>query len=170
MKSPLVIGVLTALVLTFAAGSFWYVTSREDTKGAEVTAKAPTPREAGATILLTLTDGRTVSVPDFTYNRPQIDAEGVTYVLLTQTPEGVEEDARYGIVFGTDSTFTVGLFEEPLGANRKLAEAKLVEFLGLPEQALCKLDISVGVPDTIRGAYQGKNLGISFCPGALPLP
>jgi hypothetical protein len=169
MKSPRSIGVVAALAVVLVVAVFWYVAPKMENKEAKPT-QAPTPREAGATILLTLTDGRTVSVPDFTYNRPQIDAEEVTYVLLTQTPEGVEEDARYGIVFGTDSTFTIGLFSEPLGENRTIAEAKLIELLGLPQNALCKLDISIGVPDTIEGPYKGKNLGVSFCPGSVSLP
>lgn len=169
MKSPVVLGVLGACVIAGAIFTYFYVVQSTDTP-TETKKEAPTPREAGATILLTLRDGRTISIPDFTYNRPQVDAEGITYVLLTQTPEGVEEDTRYGIVFGTDSTFTIGLFEEPLGESRRAAESKLLELLGLPEVALCTLDVSVGVPDTIGGAYAGKNLGLSFCPQATPLP
>lgn len=169
MKSPVVFGVLGACLIAGAVLGYLYLIPTLDQR-TETKKEAPTPREAGATILLTLRDGRTVSVPDFTYNHPQVDAEGVTYVLLTQTPEGVEEDTRYGIVFGTDSTFTIGLFEEPFGASRRAAEEKLLKLLGLPEVALCTLDVSVGVPDTIGGAYAGKNLGLSFCPKAIPLP
>lgn len=169
MKSPIRIGIMAAVAVVLIVSTFWYLMPSKKNEKVEAIS-APTPRDAGATILLELTDGRKVSVPDFTYNHPQIDAEEVTYVLVTQTEEGAEEDARYGIVYGTDSTFTIGLFEEPFGAHRRLAEAKLKELLGLPEDVLCKLDISVGVPDTIEGPYKGKNLGVSFCPGAVSLP
>lgn len=130
------------------------------------------PRDSGAMLSFLTRDGKVVSVPDFTYGHPSVNVEDTAYTFayVTQSLEGVELDPRYGIVYGNDGTLIIGLYAEPLGETRRAAEGKLRELMPLPDDILCSLPIDVTVPDTIESRYTGKQLGLSFCPGATPLP
>ena len=174
MRSWLLIGVIGALVLTLIGTGLWLNTQKvqKESVTATTTVRA-LPRDSGAMLLFTTRDGRVVSVPDFTYLHPSLDIEGrnETYVYVTQDDNAVEMDPRYGIVYGNDGTLTIGLFAEPLGATRLLAETKLRELMeGVPDDILCLLPVSVGVPDTMNSSFVGRELGLSFCPCAVTLP
>lgn len=168
------IPVAVASLLVLAGGiAWWYVnqTPKEGSQTVTTTLQA-LPRDSGAMLTFTTKDGKVVSVPDFTYGHPSVNVEETTYTFayVTQSLEGVEEDPRYGIVYGNDGTLIVGLYAEPLGATRLAAEAKLRALMPLPDPILCALPIEVTVPDTIESIYTGKQLGLSFCPNALDLP
>lgn len=170
MRSPYTLGIVAALVLVLAAGGAWYVLTQQQSLIEFVPAVA-NPRDSGATILLTTSSHKRISVPDFTFGHPRVDLDktDITLVLLSQTTDGVEEDPRYGIVFSSDGTFTIGLFKEPLREARIAAEQRLREFVEVSDDILCDLPITVAVPDTIQPRYAGRDVGLSFCSGALSL-
>ena len=66
--------------------------------------------------------------------------------------------------------FTIALTDEPLGMARKEAEAFFVEALGVPKEQVCALKYYIGTTSYVNEFYAGKNLGLSFCPGAVKLP
>lgn len=66
--------------------------------------------------------------------------------------------------------FNIILLTEPIGSARQSAEQFLLNRLGISEQEACSLDYSIGAPYWVNEAYDGKNLGFSFCQGATKLP
>lgn len=169
MRAYYIAGIILAVLVGGVMAYFVFATPEvREEKSSEVAVSTP----SGPTISIYTRDGKVATVSDFTFNKPRVVAEesDVTYVYATQNADGVEEDPRFGIVYGSDSTFVVGLFQEPLGESRKRAEARLRALLPLPDDILCLLRISVIVPDTIGPMYRGRDLGLSFCPGAVFLP
>ncbi|HYE23283.1 MAG TPA: hypothetical protein VEA92_02405 [Candidatus Paceibacterota bacterium] len=172
MRTPVVLGIIVALFVSLAGFGWWRV-SITATDTATTTPTIPSlPRDSGATVVLTSKANRIITVPDFTYGHPSVEVEdtGITYVYLTQNDDLVELDHRYGIVYGSDSTISIGLLASPLGASRTAAETKLRELIPLADDILCSLKIAVQTADTIEPRFAGKELGLSFCPGAVPLP
>jgi len=49
-------------------------------------------------------------------------------------------------------------------------EQFMLKTLGISQQQLCALNYSVGVTRYVNEQYTAKNLGFSFCPGAVVLP
>lgn len=169
MRATYIGGILLALVIAGVAGFLLFKPQEAPQSNTE---EKPAQDSSGPTIPLSTRDGRAVVVPDFTLNKPRvvIEESGLTFVYATQNAEGVEEDPSYGIVYSSESTFIVALFTEPLREARTKAEARLRSMLSLPDNILCMLPISVSVPDTMGPMYKGKDLGLSFCPGAVALP
>lgn len=66
--------------------------------------------------------------------------------------------------------FSVGITDEPIGENRRLAEQTLEKLLGLGQPEMCRLKYYVGTSEQVNKAFGGKNLGFSYCPGATVLP
>lgn len=66
--------------------------------------------------------------------------------------------------------FSIGLTDEPLGENRRLAEQALEKLLGLAQPEMCRLKYYIGTSEQVNKAFGGKNLGFSYCPGATVLP
>ncbi|MCR4276169.1 MAG: hypothetical protein NUV90_02175 [Candidatus Parcubacteria bacterium] len=66
--------------------------------------------------------------------------------------------------------FNIILLAEPLGAVRLEAERFIANRLGLAGKDACNLNYFVGTPYWVNAAYDDRNLGFSFCPGATPLP
>lgn len=163
---------LASLIALSAIGAWWFMNRPQETTSTPAAAPVSLPRDSGAMISFTTKSGKVVSVPDFTYGHPSVNIEDTTYTFgyVTQSLDGVEADARYGIVYGNDGSLIIGLLEEPLSASRSAAEAKLRELLPLPDTILCELPIQVAVPDTIESTYTGQQLGLSFCPGAVSVP
>ena len=117
-------------------------------------------------IPIQLTNGSTVKVPDFTKtNQPPVASATSGY----QVAGSVNGDFQI-LYFPAQSYFLISLLAEPLGANRKAAEAELRAKLGLPDSQLCKLNIEVNTIGSVNNTYAGENLGLSFCPGAVLLP
>ena len=124
----------------------------------------------GQVTVLQTYDGETVAVPDITEGKQSFVVGANTYYALTNNQDTQGPAAKYDIIYGTDSSITVGLFKEPLGASRLEAEAELSRLLGLPNETLCTLDVTVAVPIRVNEFYSARNLGLSFCPGAVTLP
>lgn len=119
-------------------------------------------------------DGEAYPVPDFRAGKDPIAGIDGNYYDLVHTggPLFGDEGDRFYIQFDeTNSSFTISLVTEPLGESRLLSEDFLRSTLKLSDSQLCKLKVNVGVPrelNQIYGSYE--NLGLSFCPGAVPLP
>ena len=172
MRSPIIFGVGGAVMLVLVVSAWQFYSARSPEQVEDTPKLASVPRDSGTSVLLRTRDGKNVTVPDFTYTHPSVTYEetGRIYVFLTQTDDLVEKDPRYGITYGSDSTFIIALLASPLSESRAAAEVAFKEFVPLPDSVLCALSVTVQVADTIDTQYAGKNVGLSFCPGALPLP
>lgn len=122
-------------------------------------------------LTLALDDGSAVAVPDFTKtDQPDWASESAGYQVAG------DASGNYLITYipadqsGSQAQFLIALLAEPLGANRTAAQAELKATLGLSEPELCKLDVQVWTNGDVNAAYQGYDLGLSFCPGATTLP
>lgn len=121
---------------------------------------------ASGTVAITLTDGSTVTIPDFsTTEQPEAASETNGFQVA-----GAADSSFQIVYFPQDSGFIVTLNKEPLGEARRAAEDALRARLGLSNEDLCKLRADVGTTYSVSSAYAGKNLGLSFCPGAVTLP
>ena len=171
MRSPVLLGVLVAVLIVAAAGTWWLVQKEKVVVDTPVMESKMLPRDSGAMLLLKTRDGQLVTVPDFTYGHPSVEVEdtGITYVYVTQDDTLTEADPAYGIVYGSDSSITIGLLTAPLKESRQRAELKLRELLPVPDVVLCALPIKVVAADTMGTMYGGKNLGLSFCNGSTAL-
>ncbi len=69
-----------------------------------------------------------------------------------------------------DQSFTVTLQKEPLSQTRSEAENYLLQVLGVDQNTLCRLNYYVGTTYWVNESYDDRNLGFSFCPGAVNLP
>ena len=173
MRSSIVLGIAAALIVGLAvAGWLMHKAAVPEGPAPATTTASAIPRDTGAMLVIEAKDGKVVTVPDFTYGHPSVEVEdtGVTYIYVTQNDDQVELDSRFGIIYASDSSISVGLFTGPLEASRQAAEAKLREFIPLPDAILCTLNVAVRAADTIDARYAGRELGLSFCPGAVPLP
>jgi|GEM_PF-3488485 len=172
MRPSIVLGIALALLLALTLIGWKLHTRTEGTVATTTPHAVQLPRDSGAAVVLTDRSGRVITVPDFTYGHPSVEVEdtGITYVYLTQSDDLVEHDPRYGIVYGSDHSFTIGLLSGSPKETRAAAEAKLRELVPLPDAILCTLKLAVRAADTIEPRLAGKELGLSFCPNAVPLP
>ncbi|MDB5265787.1 MAG: hypothetical protein JWM39_500 [Parcubacteria group bacterium] len=115
---------------------------------------------------LTLTDGSSLSVPDFTkQNQPSVAGPDTGYQAA-----GSSAGDYQILYFPQGSYFLISLLNEPIGATRLAAQGALESKLGLTDAQMCKLNIEVRTTIAVNDTFGGKNLGISFCPGATKLP
>lgn len=92
----------------------------------------------------------------------------VTYEFSGDTPQ-LEKD--FNLTFYQDqSYFLVSLLKEPLGETRIAAETALKAALGVSQEQLCELNVSVRTDMFTNQFYAGNELGVSSCPGAIQLP
>lgn len=114
--------------------------------------------------------GETYRVPSFPKDTLHYELPSGTYYQLTRNIETQGADAQFDIQYGTDNSIQIVLVKEPLKDARLAAEASLRTFFPLANDQLCALNIDVGVPVKVNDVFSGKNLGLSFCPGAVKLP
>lgn len=136
---------------------------------------------ATGTLSFTTRSGVVVTVKDFIHNGETVTdvqnpgsyvlAGSLGYCLADGTcPRGAVTE-EFSISYSEKThLFNIVLLTEPLGEIRHKTEQFLVGRLGLTEQQLCSLDYTVGAPYWVNEAYDSKNLGFSFCPGATKLP
>jgi hypothetical protein len=72
-------------------------------------------------------------------------------------------------VFPQDNAFNIILLGHPLDKVQKDAEQKFLTLLKINEQNACKLNVKVGVPDSVDPRFSGQDFALSFCP-SLPAP
>lgn len=112
--------------------------------------------------------GGLVRVKDFLKN-PNVVEDDVnkgTYYLAGSDLATAEYTISY---IASDSSFTVSIYNEPIGEVRYKAELDLLAQLGITEPEACNLRYVVLVQASVNPLYAGKNLGFSFCPGATAL-
>ena len=130
------------------------------------------PSSAGGarTLALVRQNGTAVMVPDFTTtNQPSwASAEAGYQVAGSNT-------GPFQIIYtppqrGGWSYINIVLTAQPLSTDRTAAEKILRVKLGLSKKEMCTLDIQVHANPGMAPAYAGRNLGLSYCPHAVPLP
>lgn len=122
-------------------------------------------------ITVSTTAGEQVSVPDFrTGHEPDHTPAGTIYTI--RAPEYSNTEMTFSLQYNeATSEFLVVLLQEPIGAARKEAEQYLKAMLMLQDTELCALNTTVVVMPSVNPAFATyENLGLSFCPGAVPLP
>lgn len=78
--------------------------------------------------------------------------------------------AEYTLTYFADTqSFVLSLEKEPLAEARRAGELELLKILGIPEERACFVRHAVLVRGEISEFYGGKNLGFSFCKGAVTL-
>lgn len=105
------------------------------------------------------TDGITIADP----NNP-----GMYIIAGGDMP--TETGAPYSIIyFEKDQQFNITLFKEPIAETRIAAEQELMARAGLSEDIMCRMKYWLAVPYSYNEFYAGRNLGFSFCPGAVSI-
>jgi hypothetical protein len=123
---------------------------------------------SGKTITLAAQgSGKTITAHDFVNNgvtTPNPSNQG-NYIL---TPSN---SAAFAITYSSSNQFfTIALQQEPIGQARLDAQTFLLQKLGITQDQLCSLNYYLGTDDQTNSTFAGKNLGFSFCPGAVKLP
>ena len=159
MKKLFIIVVVCILIL-LAGGFVWYIINNSKTNIVVPLGK------------LKLTDNSIISIPEFIINNE----------ATTKLPSDVfrniagDEKSNYHISYlpynkeNSQIQFNITLNTLPLSEVRLEAENVLRAKLGVTNQELCKMDISVYVFGWVDKNYAGQNLGLSFCDNAIPLP
>lgn len=176
-KNWLLFGSAVLLVAVVFVFLFFFTRSGEDSPTPPDTepsfGQAPDVTPGGGTqdvVVIETSGGQTISVPDFIRDRQPFIVASKAFYFITDNQQTKGDAAEFDIVYGTDSSISIGLFKEPLGAVRFAAETELKSLLRLDNATLCTLKVSVAVPNSVNSFYSGKNLGLSFCPGATKLP
>lgn len=117
-------------------------------------------------LTLFLADGSAVSVPNFTTtNQPPTSSAESGYQVA-----GANTGDYQILYYPQNSGILISLFSEPLGPVRLAAESALRAALRLSDSQLCGLTVDVRTTADVSDTYSGRNLGLSFCPGATVLP
>jgi hypothetical protein len=81
-----------------------------------------------------------------------------------------QPDPRYVLTYYEEyDYFQVSIEDSPLDQVRLLAEDELRMKLGVGNEVLCNLNISVRTRIEVDYEMAGKELGLSFCEGSMPL-
>jgi hypothetical protein len=138
------------------------------------------PSSVNGTFSITLRDGSSFAVSDFTKYESTLRDIHESNILYVAGDPGIcqagvscttESTAPYRISFNTEAQlFSVTLLSEPLGEARTQAEAQLASLLGVSPEMLCRLNYTVGTLGYVSEFYGGRELGFSFCPGSVKLP
>jgi hypothetical protein len=124
------------------------------------------------TLSVATADGGTVLVKDFIANGAAVkDPSNKGHYYLAGMFSATYQNPPYSIVYNSsDQSFTISLWQTPLGATRTAAEQELAKDLNISKPFLCSLRYRVGTTNQIDKTYGGINLGMSFCVGATQLP
>jgi hypothetical protein len=183
MKTIIIILGILVVIIGISVGVLFFISPKSPTPSqtnsnpfGSATSGNTQPTQGGtqtsAEIPVTLENGGTVNVPDFTRTTTQLPSSSATNgYQVAGSPNGGPGGTGYDIIyFPSQSYFDISILSEPIGKNRLTAETALVSKLGLSKSQLCKLDVGVYVQVGVNDQYPGQNLGLSFCPGAIQLP
>lgn len=174
-KVLIVIGVVLVVLLILLVG--WKFTHKKQA--------VPVQPEPGVSFPAASSTGGSTSVDgtrvrDFLHNGQTVPdpANQGNYLLAGSldycTPDmdcTAGNETEYNILFdSTSNAFTIALLEEPIGQVRRDAEQFLMADLGITQDQMCQLRAYVGTSYTVNESFTGRNLGFSFCPGAVKLP
>ncbi|MDO8623860.1 MAG: hypothetical protein Q7R54_00690 [bacterium] len=115
---------------------------------------------------ITLNNGAVILVPNFT----KASQPFWTSPIAGYEVAGSEKEIYHILYFPGNSGFLISLAAEPLGESRRAGEAALRAKLGVTDAVLCTLNIQVFTGIDVNEQYSGRDLGLSFCPGATALP
>lgn len=102
---------------------------------------------------------------------PDPNNPGTYYIQYRQPDESEPADMPYLIQYIEETRyFNIGLIQEPLGENRRKAEVKIMQVVGITKEQMCYLNYAVYASNSVNSQYSGQNLGFSFCPDAVRLP
>ena len=102
-----------------------------------------------------------VPMDNFFRSSQSIDSAGD--LALTPAPD-FYNTPDYDIAFyPKGAVFRVSINKEPVEANRRAAEKRLLEILGVSQDQACKLNVYVGISKDIDESYAGVNVGLTFC-------
>lgn len=163
MKYTLITIVLLLLIvpIVFIAWSFF----SPDEPAEENISTNPFPETPEGT-----TGTPSTQVPDIAaiIVRPQTQALGDEAYTLQ---EDQTNTSSYSITYaGIDNSYHIVLYTTPLSEARQAAEAELLSILNIEKDAVCNLRIRVATPISVSAGYSDRDLGLSFCPGAVALP
>lgn len=128
-------------------------------------------RNKGSTIIVNDFIGNGVTLPDTVNPGRYLLAGNLGYCYPNTQPCEAAPAVHYIVYFNAvTSAFTIALTGEPLGEARHSMETFLLSTLGITKEQMCNVDYSVNVTRYVSEQYTGKNLGFSFCPGAMVLP
>jgi len=148
--------------------------------GAGVTNNFPADTQYGSTPSNTTSPTQTAALNTSFLNDPETVKDpqnsGYYYLGYHATREGFPDPAAtdhppYLISYiASTQYFNVTILQEPLKAVREQAEAYLKQKTGLSNDEMCGLHYGVYVINDANSAYAGRNLGFSFCQGAVQFP
>lgn len=158
MKKLLII--IACILILFIGGYFGYM---------KISNKSITSASLGK---LKLEDNSIVNIPELIIkNEAQIKTPSSVFrdiagsyesnYLISYLPYNAEN---------SQIEFNILLNALPLSKARLEAEDVLRAKLGVTNQELCKMNVSVYVFKWVDENYAGENLGLSFCKNAVPLP
>lgn len=139
---------------------------------------APHPSQ---TMTLATQNGSTIVTNDFIHNGVTIPdkvneghyllAGNLGYCISNPQECQAAPTDNFTVYYNTISqSFTIELTKEPIGKSRLDMEQFMITALGIPAQQMCSLNYLISVTRYVNSQYTGKNLGFSFCPGAMVLP
>ncbi len=84
--------------------------------------------------------------------------------------ENLQRDQSFVVTYYEfDQSYRAALLKEPLAESRRALERALQRRLGVSEEELCSLNVTVGVPVDINPSFASQSLGLSFCSGSVRL-
>ncbi len=157
-------------VQTSESASGLTVNMAADQNTTSVPAQAIPSDSGGASTNTATQSGDILSNPD-TYTDPV--NKGTYYLgyhMSDASAAATSENPPYVISYmPATHYFNIVLLQEPIGEVRKLAEQYLMSRLDLTQDEMCRLNYSVGVPNSVSQLYAGSDLRFSFCSGATTL-
>lgn len=178
----LFIGLLVLIMLMLVGGIAWTLWNRsqvppvsqppvEFPQPGTATTSTTSQVETGTNLTLSLSDGTTKVVPNFTRSaETKADPQNPGFFLIGEGTAATPHPSYQITYIASTDFFNVSLFAEPLKGARESAERELVATLGLDTVAMCALRYSVATPAFVNESYAGIDLRFSFCPDATMLP
>lgn len=112
----------------------------------------------GNTLTIGTPEG-SVTINNFYNNAQQISVDR-TSILIEQTN-------TYNITYyAPDSSFNILISTTPVTTVQAQAEAAFLQVLGISKNDACKLNVTIGVPESVDPNYANENIGLSFCSGS----
>ncbi len=82
----------------------------------------------------------------------------------------IEPTAKFALLYSeNDDSFSLAVLDSPVSYHRDRASEYMLILLKISKEEACQLNFFVGVPYDIDSNLSGINLGLSFCPGSVPL-
>ncbi len=113
-------------------------------------------------------DGAVIQVHDVRKD-PGVEKEDYTIdgpVYVFYREPSMQNKGGYQLLFEERTqSFLVTIFDEPIQSVRENALLKLRNHLGVSQETLCRLTISVRVVDDVRPGLTDVEVGVPFCGG-----